>query len=113
MPKKVCQYISERKEILDKILTILGIDDENKIFRLEEISEENQETIYKLEKEIKKYFKTTGWNCYKQKDIVNRWLSLIRSILKEYNGEIITKRKSSKKGDMHETIMEYYVIFNM
>lgn len=124
MPKKVCQYTSERKEILDKILTILGIDEENKIFRLEEITEEKQDQIYSMDKEIKKYYKTTGWNYYKQKDLTNRWLSLIRSLLKEYSGEIITKRKSTwrvktlqaaegtKKGDVHETVMEYYVIFN-
>jgi hypothetical protein len=97
MPKKVCQYTLERKEILDKILTILGIDNENKCFKLDEITEEKEKSIYGLEKEIKKYYKTTGWNCYKQKDITNRWLSLTRSILKEYNGEIITKRKSSKE----------------
>jgi hypothetical protein len=112
MPKKVSQYEAERKDILNKILSIIGIDETIKSFRLEDITEEKEGEIYGLEKEIKKYYKTTGWNCFKQKEMCNRWLSMLRSIIKEYGGEIITKRKSSKKGEVHETIMEYYVIFN-
>jgi hypothetical protein len=41
----------------------------------------------------------------------NRWLSILRSIIKEYGGEIITKRKSIKSEEKKETILEYYVIF--
>ena len=111
MPKKVSQYNEERKDILNKILAIVGIDETIKSFRLEDITEEKENSIYKLEKEIKKYYKTTGWNCFKQKEMCNRWLSILRSIIKEYNGEIITKRKSIKSEEKKETILEYYVIF--
>lgn len=111
MPKKVSQYEAERKDILNKILAIVGIDEVTKSFRLEEITEEKELEIYGLEKEIKKYYKTTGWNCFKQKEMCNRWLSMLRSIIKEYSGEIITKRKSIKSEEKKETVLEYYVIF--
>ncbi len=111
MPKKVSQYDAERKDILNRVLAIVGIDDVTKSFRLDVVTEDKENEIYKLEKEIKKYYKTTGWNCFKQKEMCNRWLSILRSIIKEYSGEIITKRKTIKSDEKKETVLEYYIIF--
>ena len=58
MPKKIEKYDTERKEVIDKLLVILGINEVNNMFSLHKIDEDNniQQKILDLEPEIKKYF---------------------------------------------------------
>ena len=84
MPKKIDGCDLERTEILNKILQILEINENNKSFFLQDIDNnlEKQELIYNLEPDIKKYFITGKWNCFKTKDTKRKWLSIIRCLLK-------------------------------
>lgn len=89
MPKNVEKYVEERKGILNKLLNILGINEKNKHLYLRELdnNKEKQEEIYKLEPEIKRYFITSKWSCYKMKTMERKFLSLIKYILKDMNIE--------------------------
>ncbi len=109
MPKKVDGYVEKRKEILEKILLILGIEPEStkKSFKLEEIEEEQKSKICKMEKEIRKYYKVSNWYCFRnttEEEI--KWLSIVRQLVKENSGVIMSKYK--KQGSEH--ITEYYVV---
>lgn len=87
MPKKVDGFDVERREVLNTIFKILGIDENNKEICLNDIDNEPDkiEQISELETEIKKYFLTGLWSAYKGKQIKRRWFSIVRSILKEFN----------------------------
>lgn len=85
-PTKNITYATEQKEISKKILSILGIDNNNKIFYINDINEDPEKVnqIISLENDIKKYFKCGTWT-YFAKQIPMPWLSLTRSVLK-YTG---------------------------
>jgi hypothetical protein len=88
MPKKIDQYINERKAVIDRLLVILGINEGNNMFSLHKIDEDNniQQQILDLEPEIKKYFICGEWSCFKKKNSINRrWLSFIKYLLKDMN----------------------------
>ena len=72
MPKKIEQYINERKDVLDRLLVILGITEGNNMFSLHKIDENNniQQQILDLESEIKKYFICGEWSCFKKKIVL-------------------------------------------
>jgi hypothetical protein len=80
-PRKVEKFAAERKIILDKLLTILGINKENPIFYFEDLDETKQLEIMNLKDDVKKYFKSGAWSVF-TKYIARPHLSLCRSILK-------------------------------
>lgn len=109
MPKKVDIYVEKRKEILDKTLEILGIELETtkKSFILEEVDEEKKNKICSMEPEIRKYYKVSNWYCFRhttEEEV--KWLSIIRQLIKENSGVIMSKYK--KNGSEHYT--EYFVV---
>ena len=113
MPKKITpEYELKQKEILNKLLEILGITDDKKSFLLQDIDTNNdkQQMIYDLESDIKKYFITGKWNCFKTKDTKRKWLSILRCLLKNLDHDIISSKKSVKKDDDFISITEYHII---
>ena len=87
MPKKVDQYENERKDVLNRMLEILGITEENKEICLNDIDNDPEkiERINELDTDIKKYFLTSKWAAFKSKPIKRRYFSLLKSLLKEFN----------------------------
>lgn len=79
----------KRKEIMNKIFKILDITENNDTFLLSkmDIDIDKQNEIYKLEDDIKKYYKTGKWGCF-CKPIKRKWLSMIKYICKEENKTI-------------------------
>ena len=110
MPKKVEGYESERQEILERILKILGIDEGNNLICLREFDEDDvkQKEIEGLVSEIKKYYVCGKWSYFlnKKRESERRVLSLIRSIFKERGVQMESVRKRIK-GKEQET---FYVI---
>ena len=78
-------YKKEQKEILDKVFNILSICDNNNIFQSHIIDHNSniQNKILELDDNIKKYFKTSTWPAYKNFNIERRYLSIIKSIMKD------------------------------
>jgi hypothetical protein len=116
MPKKVDNYTEERKEILQKMLDILGITATNKMFSLKELdkNEQKQKAILELESEVKKYFICSSWNYFanKNRDFKRSYLSLIKSVMKNLNIKIISS-KLVKKIDANTNEYETFYIINI
>ena len=112
MPKKVDQYDNERKELLNKLLVILNINDNNNMFSLHKIDEDAtiQQNILGLEPEIKKYFVCSEWSCFKRKDKINRrWLSFIKYILKDMNIKLEKSIIIGKAGQYENSGTLYFI----
>ena len=85
---KNIKFIEERKLILNKILNIIGITETNKIFRSYDLdlNINAQKEILNLCPDILKYFSTSLWASFRSdRTITKRYLSIIKSILKEMN----------------------------
>jgi hypothetical protein len=113
MPKKVDKYENEQKEIVDRILNILDINDDNNKFYLHDLdnSHEKQEQIMNIIPDIKKYFICSNWSCLAKDNIKRPWLSLMKYIFKTMNYNLISSRVSIKNNEnkfMNVTL--YYLI---
>lgn len=103
------KYEKEQMEIVERLNEILGLSETNK-FILEDLKmdKEKQGKIIGLEEDVKKYFACRGWACF-NKEVDNKWLSLLRSIYKSSGYELSYKQKT-KAG---EKFTEYIVIKNL
>jgi uncharacterized membrane-anchored protein len=86
--KKVV-FEKEQREILDKILSIIGLDKENNTFTLYQLSKtpEKIEQIIALKPDIAKFFSASSWNCFKNDEIKSdtEHMVILRNILKTFN----------------------------
>jgi hypothetical protein len=108
-PKK---FINERKETLNTVLGLIGINDENKIFYSHIISaDENiQRQITDLIPNIKLYYATSGWATFKTAiDVENKALSIIRALLREHNVNYTSKAIKVKVGVKSVTSTMYEI----
>lgn len=83
---KNIRYTNERQAILTKILTLIGINETNKMFysHLIDESEDIKSQVLDMVNEIKKYFKTSTWSALKPNATVERaYLSIIKSVMRE------------------------------
>jgi hypothetical protein len=113
MPKSVDKYHNERKEVFNKMMEILGINENNNMFSLHKIDAniEKQNQIIELENDIKKYFLCGEWTCFKKKDTVKRrWLSMIKYVVKDMEYNFFNKRKNSNPDDKNIYDTYYYII---
>lgn len=87
MPKKVDQYENERREILIRLFNILEITKENNTITLNDIDNDNNKlmAIEELDYDIKKYFLTSRWGCYRRDNLKRKYYSVLQSILKQFN----------------------------
>ena len=108
MPKTIIGFDSERKEILNKILDILEINENKKSFLLQDIdnNSEKQQLIYDLETNIKKYFNAGSWTCFRKIDQHRKWYNMIKSINRSMNVEHYTKKKILKINDKQTSFTE-------
>ena len=92
MPKSIKNFTKEREEVLQKMLTILGITDDNKMFSLKKLDEdeEKQKQIIDLVEDIKKYFVCSKWTYFShtEREIKRNYLSLIKAVFKSMNVKI-------------------------
>lgn len=95
------KFKKERKEILEKIYNIIGLDKEDYFYsHIINSSEEIQNEILNLSEEIMKYYATSTWSAFKRIEVVeNKTLSLIKSILKENNIIISSKQERIQIGN--------------
>lgn len=86
IPKEV-KYVKERKEVLDKLLKILGISETNKVFYVDDLEKDEirQKQILDLVDDVKICFTCSGWPYFSKKNIQKQYLSLAKSILKNQN----------------------------
>lgn len=89
MPKKVEQYDAERRVVLDRMFEILGISESNKTICLNDIDKDEAKlkAIDNLDVDIKKYFLTSGWNCYSRHNVKRKYYSLLKYLLRELSIE--------------------------
>ena len=114
MPKDITQFTNERKELVNKILNILEINDKNKMFSLKDVDENNdkQQKIMELEPDIKKYFLCSRWTYFsnKNRECKRNYLSLIKAIMKDMNVKM-SASTLVKKLDDNTTKCETYYCF--
>lgn len=101
MPKQVDKYTKERQDVLDKMFSILGINEKSNTFLLHELDSniDKQNQILQLEPEIKKYFVCGNWSCFKDPNIKRRYLSFIKNTLKYMDVELFSVRQFFKTED--------------
>lgn len=93
------EYSKERVNILTTIFKILDIKPEKNYFLPSLIDINKQLEILNLEDDIRKYFICQNWCCISnKKTIINRWLSLVKYIIKYmgYNIDIISRTINGK-----------------
>jgi hypothetical protein len=100
------KYGVEQAGVANKLNEILGINEKNNKFILEEFNmdREKQEMVIGLEEEVKKYFAYADWGYFK-KLVENRSLSLARTIYKN-TGYDVTYKKRNIDGKVKT---EYYI----
>lgn len=106
MPKTITNYTEERKNLLNKLLEILGIDKTNNMLSLKKLDDDvdKQNRIMELETDIKKYFLCSRWTYFsnKKREFKRVYLSLIKAIMKDMNIKIlpstlVTKTEEKKR----------------
>ena len=92
MPKQVDKYTKERQDVLDKMFSILGINENSNTFLLHELDSnvDKQNKILELEPEIKKYFICGNWSCFRTPDIKRKPLSIIKCLLREMDYVVLS-----------------------
>lgn len=117
MPKKVEQYETERKNVLNRMFEILGVSQDNKEICLNDIDNDQDkiDRINALDIDIKKYFLTSSWAAFKSKPIKRRYFSLIRSVLKDLNITYKSKtiRETCFEGSSSKTTVKFRIIFEI
>lgn len=76
-------YKDEQKKVLEKLLAILKINDNSKVFFCEDLSPQQKQDILDLIPDVKKYYKCGKWSMFaKDIDPEYKYFSLTKSILK-------------------------------
>lgn len=110
--KKEIQYAKEQKDILEKILDILEINENNKTFLLYDIDndKEKQEKILALKEDIKKYFVYNNSSIFKKCPTERPYMSIIRTVFKSQNIGYISAKKFIKKDNQTISTQKYGIL---
>ena len=98
MPKTVFQYQKERAEILQEVFRILGIDENNNKFFLDDLDNDiqKQNDIIGIMEPVRKYFICGKWSCFVNINVKRYWFSMIKYILKEFDYKLEPHKTSRK-----------------
>jgi hypothetical protein len=111
--KKVV-FEKEQREILNKILNIIGITKENNTFTLYELSKtpEKIQQILDLKPEIAKFFSAGKWICFKKDHKSDKeHIVLLRNILKTFDIKYIVQSTRIKlDADSHVNTQKYFIL---
>jgi hypothetical protein len=115
MPKKIQQYTSERQSLVNKMLKILEINETNNILSLKKLDEDQQkqQQIINLIDDIKQYFICSSWTFFsnKKRKIKRLYLSLIKSVMKEMNVQMISSTRLNKTDEKVQNETFYIFLF--
>ncbi len=79
-------YANEQKVILDKVLKIIGVNENCKMFFTYYITDDMKKKLDELVDDIKLYYKTSNWAVFRSTITPDKYhIALIRSILKDNN----------------------------
>jgi len=108
---KKFRYVNERKELTKKLLQLLKVDNNNKIFNTIDINEDTQKAIIDMVPEIKKYFNIGQWYYFQNnKNIKDRpYLSITKSLLKDMNIFVTSEKKKRKIENKYMTLTIYTI----
>ena len=113
MPKQVDKYTKERQDVLNKMFSILGINENNNTFLLHELdtNTEKQNKILELEPEIKKYFICGSWSCFRTPDIKRKPLSIIKCLLRDMDYVVMSSSiKVNNDDDTTTNLTKYNIL---
>jgi hypothetical protein len=84
-PTKAQLYKKQREEVLHQMCDILDIDidKDGAFFYLDDIDDDMQEKILKLDEDVKRFFIFSNWPFFKKGNDDRSYLSLMKSILKD------------------------------
>lgn len=84
---KELKYPTERQAVYDKLWAILGITNEKMEFDMTALEKDKvrQQQIIDLQNDVRKYFNATAWPFFSKPDLKDKYISLIRSLLKQQN----------------------------
>ena len=110
MPKQINK--DKQKEVLDKLLVILQVNENKNTFSLHELddNEEKRNKILGLEDEIKEAFCYSTWTCFRR-DTKRKWLSMIKYVMKDMDKNLISTNKAIKnESGKFDSVMIYTVL---
>jgi hypothetical protein len=108
------KYLTEREEICNKIISILGLKEDN-TFLLCELDEdiEKQNKIMDLKEEIQKYFACSTISSFKPNFECKRpYLNIIRSILRKQNYNFVGNDYTIKINNIPKKTIKYIIFRN-
>jgi hypothetical protein len=108
------KYLTEREEICNKIISILGLKEDN-TFLLCELDEdiEKQNKIMHLKEEIQKYFACSTISSFKPNFECKRpYLNIIRSILRKQNYNFVGNDYTIKINNIPKKTIKYIIFRN-
>ncbi len=96
------KFQQERENVLLKLNKIIGIDEENNKFNLEQLKKNTEihNQIKELEEEVKRYFVYNRWT-YFNRELENDWLCLMKNIYKDMGYEL-AYRQRCKDGEKYK-----------
>ena len=113
MRQRLCyKYEKEREDILQKVLTIIDLDDD-KCFYLIDMDEayDKQTELESLQEDLKKYYTITEIQSLVNPMAVKRlYLSIIRNVLKRHNYVVISNVCTVYRRDLPVRTTRYYVV---
>ena len=99
-PRKEVVYKVQRREVLDKLNTILGITDKNNVFSLTELDKDQKriDQIMALKDDIAEYFRGKDSAVYKN-NAQKPFLSLLKIVYRDfdYRFDYATKRSEGRE----------------
>ena len=93
-------------------MEILGINDNNNKFFLDELDDniQKQNDIIGLMEPVKRYFNCGKWTCFVNINVKRYYFSLIKYILKESVYKLVSRKTSKKIEKNKYKCATYYII---
>ena len=111
-PDKKTRYANERQNIINKLNTIIGINETKNSVYLYELEKNTnlKEEVEKLVPDIKKYFKYGHWGYFRDNGEDNNFVSLVRAIYNDCEYDILSKLKTTIFDDIKKqyTLLMFY-----
>lgn len=98
-PAKKDKYDVERQQVIERLDTIIGITDSNKLFYLYDLDNDvdKQNQILALEDEVKRVFRAGNWNVFAKEVKTRKYLSLLRAVYRDMGYSLMSTAKSLKR----------------
>ncbi len=107
------QFVEERKEIINRLNNILGLNDKNNTFYLYDVENSNEikQKITELSEDVKKYFKCGNWNYFVSTNNGEEALEigLIRAVYRDEDWILTKKDVCIKKNENKIRTTQYYL----